>query len=96
MTNKAAVSTLLFRAVSLLFSAILLLLALVSNVKLMAAEIEIEELEKKLETTAKETEILRVRLENRLSLEEIETLALTELGMHRPGAEQLYFDMIPG
>ena len=96
MTNKAAVSTLLFRAVCLLFSAILLLLALVSNAKLMAAEIEIEELEKSLQAAVKETEILRVRLENRLSLEEIETLALTELGMHRPGAEQLYFDMIPG
>lgn len=96
MTNKAAVSTLLFRAVCLLFSAILLLLALVSNAKLMAAEIEIEELEKSLQAAVKETEILRVRLENRLSLIEIETLALTELGMHRPGAEQLYFDMIPG
>ena len=96
MINKAAVSTLLFRAVIILFSVLLLLFALISNAELMAAEIEIEELEKKLETAVKETEILRVRLENRLSLEEIETLALTELDMHRPGAEQLYFDMIPG
>lgn len=96
MINKAAVATLLFRAVSVLFSAILLLLALLSNAELMAVEIEISELENKLEATVKETEILRVRLENRLSLKEIETLALTELGMHRPGAEQLYFDMIPG
>ena len=43
MINKAAVSTLLFRAVSVLFSVILLLLALLSNAELMAVEIEIAE-----------------------------------------------------
>ena len=96
MIKKSAVSRLLFRAVCIVFSAALLMLTLISNVKLMAAESRCTELEEQIRLAECETEILKVRIENRISLQELEDIAVNQLGMHRPGTDQLYFDMLPG
>ena len=96
MKHWAAFPNLLFRGVCIFFSALRLLLTLRNNVKLMAAEKLCLELERKIAQTEYENEILRVRLENRISLCELERIAVNQLGMHRPSPEQLYFDMIPG
>jgi len=96
MKHAAAFPNLLFRAVCISFSAVLLLLTLLSNVKLMAVDSRCRELEEQIKQAECEAEILKVRLENRISLDELERIAVNQLGMHRPSPEQLYFDMLPG
>ena len=85
-----------FRAVCLCFSLVLLMLLINSHVQLMTVDRELLRLEEELAKAENEIEILRVRNENRISLEQLEVLALNGLGMQRPGASQLYFDMLPG
>ena len=96
MKRKTALSNRLFRTVSIFFSALLLLMSLLNHVELMTVESTCAALEEKIARTEYETEILRVRSENRISLEELEALAVNQIGMHRPGIEQLYFGMLPG
>ena len=96
MKYTVAFPNLLFRVVCIFFSAVLLLFTLLNNVKLMAVENFCVELEEKIAQAEYENEILRVRLENRISLNELERIAVNQLGMHRPSPEQLYFDMLPG
>lgn len=94
MKKNTALSNRLFRIVCIFFSAALLLLSLISRVQIMTVESSCADLEEKITQTEHETEILRVRTENRISLEELEALAVNRLGMHRPGVEQLYFEML--
>lgn len=96
MRHRYSVSKLLFRAVCIFFSALMLMLTLIYNAKLMAAESRCMELEKQIAFAEHERDILKVRIENRISLYELENIAVNQLGMHRPSAEQLYFGMLPG
>ena len=85
-----------FRAVCLCFSLVLLMLLINSHVQLMTVDRELLRLEEELAKAEDEIEILRVRNENRISLEQLENLALNSLGMHRPGVGQVYFGILPG
>ena len=91
MTRKHSMADKLFRAVCLSFSAFLLLLSLLCNIGIMWTETRIEELCRDVENLRRENEVLNVRLENRISLSELEEIAAQELGMHRPTAEQIIF-----
>ena len=96
MIKGRSVSNLLFRAVCIFFSMGLMVMTLLSHAKLMEAESMCAELEEKIVLAECETEILKVKIENRISLYELEKIAVNQLGMHRPGTDQLYFGMIPG
>ncbi len=89
-----SVSARVFRAVCVAISLIMLLLTLICRVEIMHAEQNISALEKNISLAESTAELLTVRNENRISLSEIERRAVEELGMHRPTAEQLFFDTI--
>ena len=84
----------LFRVVCLVFSLVMLLMSLICRVGIMDVEAELSRLGTEMKHAQKENEILIVRMENRISLSELERIATGVLGMHRPLAEQLYFDVI--
>ena len=96
MMKGASVSNLLFRAVCIFFSVVLMVMTLLSHAKLMETESICTELEDQIAISEKEKEILQVQIENRISLYELEKIAVNQLGMHRPSTDQLYFGMIPG
>lgn len=89
MRYKRSVADKLFRAVCLGFSAFLLLMSLICNVGIMWTQARIDELQSGMDLARRESEILSVRFENRISLSELEERATKELGMHRPGAGQI-------
>lgn len=91
MKIKRSIADKLFRAVCLSFSAFLLLLSLLCNIGIMWTEARINELCFDTEALRRENEVLNVRLLNRTSLSELESLATQKLGMQRPGAEQIIF-----
>ena len=91
MNKRHSVADKLFRAVCLSFSAFLLLLSLLCNIGIMWTEARVAELCRDMELLRCENEILSVRLENRISLSELEQIATQELGMHRPGVGQIIF-----
>ena len=71
----------LFRAVCLSFSALLLVLLLLTDIDIAAEKDKRARLAARVETLAEENELLRARVEQRLSLEAIETYAREKLGM---------------
>lgn len=71
----------LFRAVCLSFSAVLLVLLLLTDIDIAAEKDKRTRLAARVETLAEENELLRARVEQRLSLEAIERYAREELGM---------------
>ena len=91
MRKSRSVSNFLFRTVCIIFSVLLLVLTLLARVELMRLDKEIEELYELIEREETESRILTVKLENRISLSELEDYAAQILGMHRPTAQQLYF-----
>ena len=94
MIKSSCFSTVVFRLICLGFSALLLILSLQQRARLMELENNISQLEKEIELEEKESRILQVRLENRISLSELEIIAQTYLGMQRPSSAQLSFDVI--
>ena len=96
MIKSSSFSTLVFRLVCLGFSALLLIMSLQQRARLMELEKNISQIEKEIELEEKESQILKVKLENRISLSELEQLAQTRLGMQRPTSAQLCFDVIAG
>lgn len=96
MIKSSCFSTVVFRLVCLGFSALLLIMSLQQRARLMELEGSISRLEKEIELEEKETQILKVKLENRISLAELESIALQRLGMHRPTPAQLYFQVPVG
>lgn len=96
MINKARLSHYLFRLVCLSFSVLLLILSLMAYAGILSTQNLCHAVEEEIEQLLLETEILKVSLDNRISLYELETVALNELGMQRPGIEQMYFNMLPG
>jgi len=91
MISCAAVSKRLFRLICFSSSLIMLFMSLLARVQLMDVEQTILDIEKEMELCAEEQELLKLRHENSLSLEEIEKLAVERLGMQRPGARQIYY-----
>ena len=91
MRKNHSLADKLFRAVCLSFSALLLLLSLLCNIGIMWTEARIAELCQGIDTAKRDAEILSVRIENRIGLSELEERAAQQLGMHRPGTEQIFF-----
>lgn len=80
---------LFFNAVAVLFSALLLVMSLLCAVETAEVNDQAAALEKENERLKTENQILQTRLDNSLSLEELETYALEELGMQRPAPGQI-------
>lgn len=89
MSMEKRTSELLFNTIAALFSAVLLVLSLLCAVELAAVNDQAAALEKENERLKIENQILQTRLDNSLSLEELETYALEELGMQRPAPGQI-------
>ncbi len=81
-----------FKTACIVFSITMLIMSLIYRVQIMNAEQQISALEKNIKLASTEAELLYVRLENRISLSEIEQRAINELGMRRPLAEQMFFE----
>ena len=96
MIKSSGFSTVMFRLVCLGFSALLLVMSLQQRARLVELEESISRLEKEIELEEKETQILKVKLENRISLAELESIALQRLGMQRPNSAQLCFEVLAG
>lgn len=96
MSKVSSISKFLFRAVCIFSSVLLVMMTLISHARLMALEKTCAGLEEEIILAERKTEILEVRLENRLSLYDLESIATKYLGMQIPSTEQLFFDMIPG
>ena len=86
----------LFRFVCIFFSLVMLSASLVCRVGIMGLETKNKELESAIVAAGKQADIYKVRLENRLSLSELERIATEEFGMHRPTPEQLIFSAPAG
>lgn len=80
---------LFFNAVAVLFSALLLVMSLLCAVETAEVNDQAAALEKENERLKTENQILQTRLDNSLSLEELEIYALEELGMQRPAPGQI-------
>jgi len=91
MRKNHSIADKLFRIVCLSFSVFLLFLSLLCNIGIMWTEARIDELFRDMEHVQRENDILCARIENRVSLAELEQIATHELGMHRPTAEQIIF-----
>lgn len=89
MSMGKRTSALLFNAIAALFSAVLLVLSLLCTVETAAVNDQAAALVKENERLKTENQILQTRLDNSLSLEELETYALEELGMQRPAPGQV-------
>lgn len=84
-----------FKGVCLAFSALLLVLTLMGSVELARMSQNTMELEKTVKEAEEKNQTLRLRVETRLSLQEIERYALEELGMQTPTEDQIvYIDYI--
>ena len=82
MRKKNALSAVVSAACCAL-AALLLFAALLFEIRLGVAEDEIRELRRESVKLAEKRSVLRVRVANRLTLEEIERYATEELGMQR-------------
>lgn len=89
MKRGGALSALLFRAVVGGFAALLLVLSLFWRIALIEKENEILTLEKAIAAAEEESGRLDVRLESAVSLEELEAVAVTKLGMQHPAPGQI-------
>ena len=89
MSMEKRSSELLFNTIAALFSALLLVLSLLCAVETASVNDRAAALEKENERLKTENQILQTRLDNSLSLEELETYALEELGMQRPAPGQI-------
>ena len=89
MSMEKRTSELLFNTIAALFSALLLVLSLLCAVETASVNDRAAALEKENERLKTENQILQTRLDNSLSLEELETYALEELGMQRPAPGQI-------
>ena len=89
MSMEKRTSELFFNTIAALFSALLLVLSLLCAVETAAVNDQAAALEKENERLKTENQILQTRLDNSLSLEELETYALEELGMQRPAPGQI-------
>ena len=89
MSMEKRSSELLFNTIAALFSALLLVLSLLCAVETAAVNDRAAALEKENERLKTENQILQTRLDNSLSLEELETYALEELGMQESGLDRM-------
>ena len=89
MRREKQLSEQLFRAVCLGFSALLLVMALFGQIRLVKTESRIESLENAIAEAENERIVLQIRLNEALSLEELERRAVQELGMRHPEPGQI-------
>ena len=89
MSMEKRTSELLFNAIAALFSAVLLVLSMLCAVELAAVNDQAAALEKENERLKTENQILQTRLDNSLSLAELERYAVDVLGMQRPAPGQI-------
>ena len=89
MRREKQLSEQLFRAVCLGFSALLLVMALFGQIRLVKTESRIESLENAIAEAENERIVLQIRLNEAMSLEELERRAVQELGMRHPEPGQI-------
>ena len=89
MRKAKQLSEQLFRAVCLGFSALLLVMALFGQIRLVKTESRIESLENAIAEAENERIVLQIRLNEAMSLEELERRAVQELGMRHPEPGQI-------
>ena len=89
MSMEKRTSELLFNTIAALFSALLLVLSLLCAVETAAVNDRAAALEKENERLKTENQILQTRLDNSLSLAELERYAVDVLGMQRPAPGQI-------
>ena len=89
MSMEKRTSALLFNTIAALFSAVLLVLSLLCAVETAAVNDRATALKMENERLKTENQILQARLDNSLSIAELERRALEELGMQRPNQGQI-------
>ena len=89
MSREKRTPALLFNTIAALFSAVLLVLSLLCAVETAAVNDRAAALEKENERLKTENQILQTRLDNSLSLAELERYAVDVLGMQRPAPGQI-------
>ena len=89
MSRGEGHSAMLFRVVCLGFSALLLVMALFSQIRLVRTESRIDELTVALSAAEDENVRLRIRAESTLCLDELERIAVQNLGMRHPEPGQI-------
>lgn len=89
MSREKRTSALFFNTIAALFSAVLLVLSLLCAVETAAVNDRAAALKKENERLKTENQILQARLDNSLSIAELERRALEELGMQRPNTGQI-------
>lgn len=90
------ISAAVFLAVIFSFSATLLIFSLLASIKVTSLEDKAVRLETELQTLNDMNRELAAKYERSISIDEVERIALDELGMCRPSAEQIeyiYFDL---
>lgn len=88
------ISAVMFCLICTAFSAAMLVMTLFGRIEIAKYSDMIVQTEKERERLKEENGVLKVRLENSLSLEDIESYASEKLGMRTPGPGQiLYIEM---
>ena len=89
MTKASQRASLLFRVICLGFSAVLLVLTLLAQVRLVRLQGSIAALEDAIAEAEDTGTVLRIRMIARLNLDELERIAVQELGMQHPEPGQI-------
>ena len=85
------ISGTVFVLVCLCFSAVMLVLSMISSAELSSVSDRLDTLEKNIDAVLEENRSLTAEIENRFSLETIETMATERLGMRSPSPEQIIY-----
>ena len=80
----------LFLAISLTFSAVILIMTLFGAIRLAGLNSRAAETARRIDELETENGILSAKIENSLSLEEIENYAREKFGMSVPAPEQIF------
>lgn len=89
-------NTLLFVFISAGFAAVMLVAGLYRTIELAAVCGRLSRTEERMQILETENRVLSAKLENILSLQNIDDAARAKLGMRLPAAEQIYFIDYPG
>ena len=76
--------------ISLIFSVLMLLLSLEYRIELMWIQSNISALHGSIEASACQAELLNVKIENMLDLDELETIAVNKYMMQKPCSDKIF------
>ena len=91
MNGLGEIKNRFFAILCFVVSALILIAGVACRIVLMWTEENVRNLESEISISCREAEILKVRFENQISLDELEKLVTEKFSMHKPCSTQICF-----